>query len=230
MASDPATPLTTAQLAPSEMVLLHGEKFTTAQVLLGATGDPQVALLHADAKVSAVQLGQAILAAALLANERAGTIRLDPRAKKTLLGLSSTETLFADPVGDPVTWPAGSLEAKVRPIVDRLQADKESHEVSNVVAALLPPAGEPWSTAVTLVAEGLSARNLVGTAEVEDITILRRWTLPDSTRQLAAQQSLAPVQQLLADCQTNRPEVWKRLVEHIKQAIADRTAHDSDAR
>src|SRR3712207_5012999 len=115
MASDPATTLTAGELAPSELALLSAEEFTTAQVLLGATGDPQVRLLHADFTVSARQLGQGLLAIALLANEQAGAIRLEPRPKKTLLGLSSADTLYADPAGDAATWPASSLEARVRP-------------------------------------------------------------------------------------------------------------------
>lgn len=224
MAADPATTLTAGPLAPSELALLNGERFTTAQVLLGATGDPQVMLLHADVNVSAVQLGQALLAIALLANNQARAIRLEPRPKKTLLGLSSTDSLFADPGGQEVTWPTGSLEAKIRLIADGLAADGQN-EVQQIVAALVPRSVEPWATIAGLVVDGLNSRGLVKGAAISDPDFFdqSRSILPDATKKLAADQKLGPVEQLLHDCERDQPELWQRLNEHIKQAIQQQT-------
>ncbi len=229
MAQDAAATLTSGELAPSELVVLNGQRFTTAQVLLGATGDTQVELLTSEAKVSATQLGQAVLAVALLANDRAGTIRLDPRQKKTLLGLSSEDTLYADPDTNAVDWPASSLEARVCSLAEQLYNDKGRHEVVEIVAELLPGSPDPWVSAVDLVKAGLGARGLLETTEVADLKILRRWVLPESTRALAAKQSVSPVEQLVADCERDRPEVWNRLVDQIKQAVTRRTERDASA-
>lgn len=220
MASDPATILTAGPFAPSELALLNGERFTRAQVFLGATGDPQVMLLHADVNVSAVQLGQALLAIALLANHQAHAIRLEPRPKKGLLGLSSTDSLFADPGEQDVTWPAGSLEAKIRPIAERLAADG-THEVQQIIASLVPRSAEPWATIAGLVVEGLHARGLVEDAAIGDPDFFdkSRSVLPDATKKLAADQKPGPVEQLLSDCERDQPELWQRLIEQIKQAV-----------
>jgi hypothetical protein len=224
MAADPATTLTAGPLAPSELALLHGERFTRAQVLLGATGDPQVMLLHADVNVSAVQLGQALLAIAVLANNQARAIRLEPRPKKTLLGLSSTDSLFADAGEQNVTWPTGSLEAKIRPLADSLAA-KGENEVQQIVAALVPRSTEPWATIAGLVVDGLNERSLVEGAAIlaPDFFDQSRSILPDSTRKLAADQKLGPVEQLLSDCERDQPEIWQRLNEQIRQAVQQQT-------
>jgi hypothetical protein len=224
MASDAADILTAGPLAPSESALLHGERFTTAQVFLGATGDAQVMLLHADVHVSARQLGQALLAIALLANNQARAIRLEPRPKKQLLGLSSSDSLFADPGGQDVTWPAGSLEAKIRPIVDRLAPDGDN-EVQQIVAALVPRSSEPWAAVAGLVTDGLGARGLLEQAPIvePDLFAESRWRLPEETRKLAADQKLGPVEQLLSDCERDQPELWQRLTEHIRLGIEKQT-------
>ena len=161
MASDPATTLTAGPLAPSEMVLLYAERFTTAQILLGRTGDPQVPLLHADMTVSAPQLGRAILAVAFLANDRAGSIRLDPRQKTKLFGLSSVDTLFADPLENKAAWPVSSLESRVLAVAQRLFDDKEQHEVVTIITELLPMSPEPWAAVTGLVIQGLGDRGLL---------------------------------------------------------------------
>ena len=228
MASDPAATLTAGALAPSEMVLLYGERFTTAQVLLGRTGDPQVELLHADVKVSAPQLGQAILAVALLANDRAGAVRLDPRESTSLFGLRSTDSLFADPLHARVKWPAATLEATILSLADQLYAAGEN-DVQRIVTRLLPASAEPWAAAAGLVIDGLGRRGLLEAVEIGEPKVLsaKQWVLPDSTRRLAAQQAIEPVERLLSDCERDRPEVWKRLVEQIKQAVERQTRPDA---
>ncbi|HZG65862.1 MAG TPA: hypothetical protein VEZ12_03915 [Herpetosiphonaceae bacterium] len=224
MASDPAAALTAGPLAPTELALLHGERFTTAQVLLGATGDPQVMLLHADVHVSARQLGQALLQIAFLANDQARAIRLEPRPKKKLFGLSSTDALFADPGGQNVSWPAGSLESRIRPLVDRLAADGDN-DVQSIIAALVERSAEPWALVSGLVAEGLGSRGLLQQAPMvePDLFPQSRWTLPEDTRRMAADQKIGPVEQLLGDCERDRPELWQRLNDQIEQAIEQQT-------
>ena len=224
MASDPAAALTAGPLAPTELALLHGERFTTAQVLLGATGDPQVMLLHADVHVSARQLGQALLQIAFLANDQAKAIRLEPRPKKKLFGLSSTDALFADPGGQNVSWPAGSLESRIRPLVDRLAADGDN-DVQSIIAALVERSAEPWALVSGLVAEGLGSRGLLQQAPLvePDLFPQSRWTLPEDTRRMAADQKIGPVEQLLGDCERDRPELWQRLNDQIEQAIEQQT-------
>jgi hypothetical protein len=224
MAPDLATTLTAAPLSPSERVLLYGERFTTAQILLGTTNDPQVPLLHADVLVSSPQLGRTILLAAILASEKAGTITLEPRVKKQMLGLSSTDSLYADAAEGKtkVTWPTASLEARIRPTVDQLQADNDN-EVSRVVVSLVPVAEDPWASAVGQVIEGLRSRGLLVETAVTEPHIFKPWVLSDEAKALVLEHDHAPIQQLLTDAQAEQPEVWKRLNEQLDTAIAEQT-------
>lgn len=92
----------------------------------------KVELLQTKAKVSAPELGQAVLATALLANEQVGNVRLEIRSKKALFGLRSVKTLYAE-AGETVTdWPECSLEAQILPLVQG-----GSVEVSDLLYALL---------------------------------------------------------------------------------------------
>jgi hypothetical protein len=223
MPSDSATAWTAGPFAPSELVLLYGERFTTAQVLLGRTGDPQVALLHADITVSARQLGQAILAVAFLANDRAGAIRLDPRPATKLFGLSSSDSLFADPLEEEVNWPSSTLESHIRSIAGRLH-DKQQNEISTIIAEIVPTSPEPWTAITGLVIQGLGERGLLDAVPVVDSEepTIKQWVLSESTRKQAAEQDISPIEQLLAQAEQDRPEVWNRLVDQIKDSVQQR--------
>ena len=223
MASDLATTLTAAPLSPSERVLLYGERFTTAQILLGTTNDPQVPLLHADVTVSSPQLGRAILLAAILASGEAGTIVLAPRVKKQLFGLSSTDSLYADAGPEQkVIWPSQSLEARIRPTVDQLQPN-DDNDVATVVTTLVPAAEDPWASAVGQVIEGLRSRGLLVEAVATDAHILQAWGLSDEAKDLVLKHDHAPVEQLLTEAQANHPEIWQRLNDQLTQAITSQT-------
>lgn len=209
-----------APLAPSEIVLLNGEQFATK----ARTGN--VDLLHTEASVSAEQLAQAMLAAAILANAQAGAIRLDVREKKALLGFRKVSRLYAVPDQASASWPAGCLESEVRPLSEQLLAGGDNNEVSSVLVAWLKAdSSNPWQSAIELVKAGLASRYLLDTIEEKRLKVFTttRYELPDSTATLIAQQPIEPIQQLLQACQDNEPEMWKLLQNEIKSAIKART-------
>ena len=119
---DPKDPLT-----PSELVYLNGERFAN-KVLVG-----NVELLHTDEKVSMAQLGEAMIAAAILANEAIGAIRLDIREKKALLGLRKVDSLFVDPLNPEVMWPSPSLEGDLTTMSVETQAEGGGVEVRKLL-------------------------------------------------------------------------------------------------
>jgi hypothetical protein len=210
----------TGPLAPSELVLLNGEKFAS-KVLLG-----NVDLLHSGMSVSATQLGQAILATALLANEQAGAIRLEIRKKKALFGLRRVDSLYAAPIDFGVAWPAHSLESEIQRLAKQLRDAKERNEVSSVIYAWLrQDSAAPWQSVVEWVKSGMASRGLLRTVEEKRLKILTvtHFELPESTASLAAQQSVEPIHQLLESCEKTRPEVWKMLAKQITAAIKART-------
>jgi hypothetical protein len=221
--------LTTSPLAPSELVLLNAETFAAKAGAI-SLNDVNIAVFDADKKVSARQLGQAILAVALLANEQAGVIRLEPRAKKTLFGLRTVQALYADPAQGEAAWPENSLESKVRAIVEE-RASKGRNEVENVLYDLLESdTGSAWQWTTSLVKQGLDNRGLLETVQRKQLKVftINEYALPESTAALASQQDLKPVQRLLARYEQEKPEVWKLLTSQIQSAINKRTESDDN--
>jgi hypothetical protein len=215
---DPTNPL-----APSELVLLHGDQFAK-KVMLG-----NVQLLHSDTSVSAAQLGQSILVAGFLAAEAVGNLRLEVRQGKAMLGLRKVKNLYANPTPHPIQWPDNSLEAQLPALADQLKADQENHQVSRLIYTWLEEdSGSPWQSAIDLVKSRLADRGLLNRIEEKKLKLITvtNYTLPESTASLAAQHSIEPIKQMLSSCERSRGDIWDLLVKSIKKAISDRTEQD----
>ena len=210
-----------AYLTPSELIYLNGEKFAQKAGVFN-----KVQLMHIDLGVNLIQLVQMVVASAFLANEQAGTLRLELRAKKALFGLTSVQALYAEPCGPLRQWPQYTLEAVLPTYAERFKAEKNTNEVYSIVYAWL---GQDWTApfneVIDRVRYGLGSRMLLGVHEEKKLKIftVRSYTLPDSTRTLAQNTPLAPVQQMFQQCEQARPLVWKALLEQIKKAISART-------
>ena len=211
---DPNNPLT-----PSEVVFLNGEQFAE-KVKLG-----NVDLIHSDEKVSIAQLGQAILAAAILACEQAGAFHLEVRERKATLGLRKVRELFTVPAKPNENLPEHSLEATFSDLATYL-AQKDKNDIYNVLYTWLrQDAMSPWNTALELVKAGMAKRGLLDATEEKKLKLFKvtRYSLPEQTARLVKGQSVGPVKALLETCQRTRPEVWRELESGIKKAIAART-------
>jgi hypothetical protein len=210
-------------ISSSELVLLRGDQFAK-KVMIG-----NIKLLHTDASVSISQLGQAILAAAVLAAEAAGNLQLEVRKGKAMFGLRKVKNLYANPTPTPVEWPKYSLEAQLPPIAERFKNDQDSHEVSNLLYAWLrQDSSSPWQSAIEMVQSGLAERGLLDTSEETKLKVFTKinYSLPESTASMAAEQPIEPVKQLLANCENDHREIWDLLVKQIKSAIKARTEQD----
>jgi hypothetical protein len=204
-------------LTPSELVYLNGEKFASKSGVFNKTR-----LVHTDLSVSQAQLAQAALAAAFLTLEQQGTLRLDVRKKKVLFGLASSKGLYADSHGPAADWPPQTLESTLPGLAYQLGMDKNKNELDTIIYVWLgQDSSSPFEDVFTRIKEGLAARGLLETHQETHLKIFKStvFTCPESTRQLAAAQSLQPVQQLLDNCQQTRPEVWKMLNDSIKHGI-----------
>jgi hypothetical protein len=210
-------------LSPSEHVLLNGEQFAK-KVMMG-----NIKLLHTEASVSISQLGQAILAAAVLAAEAAGNLQLEIRQEKAMFGLRKVKKLYANPTQSPVEWPQYSLEAQLPPIAERFKNDQDSHEVSNLIYAWVrQDSSFPWQSTIEMVQSGLAERGLLDTSEETKLKVftVTNYTLPETTASLAAEQPVEPIKQILEDCENNRREIWDLLLKQFKSAIKARTEQD----
>jgi len=212
-------------LTASELVLLKGDAFAK-QAPLGGNID----LLHVDAKVSAAELGQVMLAVAFLACERVSTVRLEVRPKRALMGLRTVDALYAEPGDGGYAWPAPSIEAALQPLAMEWAEDKAQNEVSNVVYSLFgEDSPNPWNTLLTRVKGDLAARGLLRAIEERTLKLFTttRYTLPDITAALAERQTVASLQALLDDCERARPQVWKLMLAGLKKAANQRTSRNA---
>jgi hypothetical protein len=217
---DPDNPLT-----PSEVVFLNGEMFAK-KVMLG-----NVDLMHSDEKVSISQLGQAILATAILACEQAGALRLEVRERKAMLGLRKVRELFAVPASPRENLPEHSLEATFFDLATRLAPQDNNDIYTMLYNWLREDATSPWNTAFELFKTGMAKRGMLDATEVKKLKIftVTRYTLPERTAKLVKGQPVGPVKALLDNCERTRPEVWKMLESSIKKAITARTeSSDND--
>lgn len=219
---DPAAPL-----APSELIYLNGGQFA------GKARINNIELFSGE-KVAADQLGEAMMAAAFLANEAVGAMRLEVRQKKALFGLRKVDALYAEPVA-VAEWPEGSLEAQMGSIAAQLVGgNKPRNEVSTILFQWMEEdAPAPWLWAAQLVREAMARRGMLETVSEKKLKVFNttRHVLPESTATLAKEMPAAPVQTLLEACKETRPEVWKLLTKEIKSAMKRRTEaadHDMD--
>jgi hypothetical protein len=212
-------------LTPSEVVLLNGEQFAK-KVMLG-----NIKLLNSDASVSFSQLGQAILASAILADEAVGNLLLEVRQEKATFGLRKVKKLYANPTPHRVEWQEYSLEHQLPEIAERFKNDDDSHQVSNLIYAWLrQDSSSPWQSTIEMVKSGLAERDLLEKTEEKKLKVLTvvNYSLPESTAELARQYPVEPVKQLLENCESSRKDIWELLVKEIKKAIKDRTEQDDD--
>ena len=211
---DPYNPLT-----PSEVVFLNGEQFAK-KVMLG-----NVDLLHSDEKVSLAQLAQAIVAAAILACEAAGAIRLEVRERKAMFGLRKVRDLFAVPTEPREKLPEHSLEATFADLAIHL-APKDNHDIYTMLYHWLrEDAVTPWNTVMELLKAGMAERGMLDATEEKKLKIftVTHYAFPERTARLVRGQPAGPVKALLENCERTRPEVWEKLEASIKKAIRART-------
>gem|GEM_PF-4521167 len=194
-------------LTPSETVYFHAPDFARDAVTPDA-----VEVAASDEKVRATDLAVTLLAAAILADERAGALRLEPGERK--------DALFLRPAQGSV-FPAGSPEAKVR----EAAAKVATPDVESVVRAYLAKdADKPFEAVVGKVEEGLARRGLLAADEGSPFALRRPrpYSAPEDTLRLARAAPPDDALDLLDATRRSRPEVWALLDEGIRAGIQSR--------
>ena len=199
-------------LTPSERVLIFGDRFSTPAGMLGYSE----VVLSSGIKVDADRLAQNVFAAAFLANEQAGAIRLEPRQGKAMFGLMKTEKLHAVPGHKQVGWPQGSLEAVIAASV------QPQPEVDDLVGGILgEKTSSPAQSLCARVKAALAARGVLRAEEKKTLKVFTSisYSLPDGARAAAEQTGAAHVEQMLRSCEQQRPRLWAELIRGIKAGI-----------
>jgi hypothetical protein len=215
-----------ACLTPSEVVFLAGSLF----VPKGGMGD-KYTLFGQETVVSKKQLAIHVYAAAFLAECGYGSIRLDMREKKAMMGLRTVRQIFVEIGTGPSPSPAPSLEASLRSLSEHLQSVRASHEVKALVASFLrEDDGDPFAKAGDLIKEQLAQRGLAQKWVEKKLKIFSvvKYALPAETAALAATQVEA-IRSWMTGCRQSMPDLWQHLAADIEAGISSRqTRSDTD--
>lgn len=208
-------------LTPSETVYLHAERFARDAFLLDSA-----TLLHTDAKVRATDLSTSLLAAALLAAEREGGVRLVPETEKRLFGLRKVEVLSVQPTGKDPGFPEGTLEARVV----RLAAERARSVERVVHDALEEDASQPASLAVWRVQGGMEKAGLLEVEEKRRLKVFKvqAYKVPERTADLARRTPPDEVRALLEGARAGRAAEWALLERGIEKGVSGRKEVDHD--
>jgi hypothetical protein len=219
----PAVQAGPTTLTPSDIVFLNGEQFAVEQGML-AGGN--FTLLHNGTKVGHVSLATAMFAAALLANEAAGTLRLSVKPKKAMLGLKTTTAAWAEPTGAKGNWPAQSFEE-----VLLLHMGGQARWVTDILFdALLVMSTYPHTLPTLVLQTFLTDRGILTTTEKKKLGIFNAtsFNLPPQSREVIAAHSTAPVKKMIAELQRSRPDLYQAIEAAVKDAIGRRREYDND--
>lgn len=201
----------TSTFAPSELVLLFGDRFTPEAGLLASREE----VLTSGIKVSSEKLMNAAVGAAFWAVHRSGAATLEMRQGTRLFGLMKSQKLHMVRGAVPSPFPAGSLESVI------VDASELEPEVQGILESYLSSeTGDPSGRVLGLMKAGLSGRGLLDVEERKTMMVFTTvgYTLPDATRAAAAREPLEPVQSLLHDAGEREPELFKALQKAIDGA------------
>lgn len=197
--------------APSELVVLFGDRFTPEAGMLASKEE----VLTSGVKVNSEKLMNAAVGAAVWAAVRAGAARLEIRHGKALFGLVKTQKLHLVAGAGPSPFPAHSLESVL------VESARSEPELQKVVEAYI--GGEvmdPPARVLGRMKAGMAERGLLGREARTTMMVFTTtdFTLPDTTRAAAERESIDAVQSLLRDAEQREPELAKAVQKAIDAA------------
>lgn len=171
-----------------------------------------------------------MLAAAFVANEAAGSVRLEVHDRKLFFGVRTISELLVIPSEEAIEWPAPSFEAYIVPIAEQLSYLRE-YTVSKIVYNWMGFGGG-WKSISKDVIEQLAARGLLEKREVEvkgwffgshyDGDGPYRLALPPSTLELVSQAPVSLIREMLSDFERTQPDLWLRITAEATEGIKKR--------
>jgi hypothetical protein len=202
---------TAPTFAPSELVILFGDRFAPEAGLLASKEE----ILTSGVKVNSEKLMNAAIKAALYTVHPSGAAKLQVRAGKALFGLMNTQKLFLLQGPGTASFPPGSLEAYL------LEQAVLETEVESVLKTFIgEEVSNPPQRALGLMKRGLSERGLLEAEMKKSLLVFATidYVLPAATRMAAEAESIEPVLQLLRDFEQREPELDKAAQKAIDGA------------
>ncbi|HEX6372237.1 MAG TPA: hypothetical protein VF006_25185 [Longimicrobium sp.] len=212
---------TAPAFAPSELVILFGDRFAPEAGLLASKEE----ILTSGVKVNSEKLMNAAVKAALYAVHRSGAAKLQVRAAKAMFGLMNTQKVFLLQGSGSAHFPAGSLEAYL------LEQAVLENELEDVLKAYIEEeASNPPQRVLGLMKRGMSERGMLEAEMKKSMLIFATvdYVLPAAARMAAEAQSIEPVQQLLREFEQREPELDKVVQKAIDGARVQMTSSPND--
>lgn len=212
-----AVPTDATMFAPSELVILFGDRFAPEAGMLVSKEE----ILTSGAKVNSEKLMNAAMKAGLYAVHRAGAARLQLREGSALFGLRKTRSVFLLQGSGSARFPAGSFESYL------LEAAVLEKDLVDVVAAFIgEEVTNPPQRALGLMKRGMSERGMLEAQMRKTMLVFTTidYVLPPDTRMAAEAQPLEPVEQLLREFEQREPELDRAVQKAIDSARVRMTA------
>lgn len=209
--TDTVSAAATAVFAPSELVLLFGDRFAPEAGMLASKEE----VLTSGVKVNSQKLMDAAVAAAVWAVHRSGAATLEVRAGKALFGLMKTQKLHVVRGAGASPFPAGSLESLI------VDASQSAPELQKVLEAYIGgEVTDPPARVLARMKAALAERGLLGREERKTMMVFTTvdYTLPDATRAAAERVSADAAQALLRDAEQREPALFKAVQKAIDGA------------
>ena len=207
---------TAPTFAPSELVILFGDRFAPEAGLLASKEE----ILTSGVKVHSEKLMNAAIKAALYSVHRSGAAKLQVRAGKALFGLMNTRKLFLLQGAGSASFPTGSLEAYL------LEQAVLETEVEDVLKTFIgEEVSNPPQRALGLMKRGLSERGMLEAEMKKSLLVFSTidYVLPAASRMAAEAESVEPVLQLLREFEQREPELDKAVQKAIDGARVQMT-------
>ncbi|HYF95878.1 MAG TPA: DUF4339 domain-containing protein [Symbiobacteriaceae bacterium] len=222
--SPAAPPPESGALTPSEVVLLFADQFAGEGTMMKGGNWTS---LTTGAKVGYLDLTAALLSAAILANEQAGSLRLRMQPKKAMFGLKTVNVAMVEYVQDPPDWPEGTFEWIA---VEGMRGMQPREAADLFTGMLLMDSTYPHTLAANIACVGLEKRGLLSTEEKKKLLIIStmNFKVTDRTRWAMETCPPGPVRQLLDQCRQSRPDVYQGLAEAAAKAIGNRREYSND--
>lgn len=202
---------TSPTFAPSELVVLFGDRFTPEAGMLASKEE----VLTSGVKVNAEKLMNAAVGAAVWAVHRAGAATLELRQGKALFGLLKTQKLHVVRGTGGAAFPPHTLESRI------VEASYSAPEVQKLLEACIGgEVADPPARVLGLIKAGMAERGLLGQEERKTMMVFTTvaYTLPETTRAAAERESLDAVQALLRDAEQREPALFKAVQKDIDGA------------
>lgn len=201
------------------------------RLLLAAASRDEGAAIDAPLVVRAPsdQAVHEMLAAALLANEQAGAVTLEPATAKRLFGLRTVPVLRVRPTTRAAAgWPPDTLESRVLAAALWLTA-KEKDAADDVCGEVVESDESPEGETVSAMLRALTARGLVAERS-EQKTVLKVFKTTQRSSVVTPRGAdalrdgpAAGATALLETCRRDRADVWALLWKAVTRTYAQRT-------